>query len=147
MADVQRILDTAQKAMEQGDTEAMLQLYAEDAVSSDPINGRVTGKAAIRKSSEAMRKAFPDMKGTVTSAFGSGDMIAAEVTMRGTQTGPMELGPGNVIPASGKQIELTSAWMARVNPDGLIIEDRTYFDMASAMQQLGVLQQPGAAAA
>ena len=58
--------------------------------------------------------------------------------MKGTNTGPLEVEPGKTIPPTGKPVELKVCWVGRVSPDGLFTEDRTYDDVASFMQQLGL---------
>ena len=54
----------------------------------------------------------PGLTGPVGKA---GDWFAAEMTLRGTHTGPPELGPGAVAPPTGKRIEVSGCWISRVN--------------------------------
>jgi len=56
--------------------------------------------------------------------------------IRATYTGSSVEGE----PPAGKRLEFKAVWIARISPDGLIEEDRTYLDNASIMRQLGLLK-------
>jgi len=59
--------------------------------------------------------------------------------VRGTNTGPM-MSPEGEIPPTGKKVEFKAVWIGRISPEGLIEEDRTYYDTADFMRQLGLLK-------
>jgi steroid delta-isomerase-like uncharacterized protein len=80
-----------------------------------------------------------DVKGAVTNACATGDIVVIEVTWQGTQTGPLQ-GPRGTVPATGKQQTTRSSWIMNFD-GGKIKESRNYFDMLSFLQQLGVLPQ------
>jgi steroid delta-isomerase-like uncharacterized protein len=101
---------------------------------------KLQGKAEILPALQGWRKAMPDVKGTVTNAFASGDKAILEVTWEGTQTGPME-GPGGTLPPSGKRQTTPAAWVFEFEGDK-VKESRHYFDMMSFMQQIGAMAQP-----
>jgi len=46
--------------------------------------------------------------------------------------------PEGDIPPTGKSAKVKVAFIAKVNADGLIKEDRTYYDTAEFMRQLGI---------
>ncbi len=102
--------------------------------------GRQLRGADILEANKGWRKAMPDVKGTVTSAFASGNQTVLEVTWVGTQTGPMD-GPGGTLPASGKSQTTPAAWVFEFDGDK-IKESRHYFDMMSFMQQIGAMPTP-----
>jgi steroid delta-isomerase-like uncharacterized protein len=81
------------------------------------------------------KTAFPDAFGTVTSAVGSGNTAALEVTWKGTHTGPFETAEGT-IPASGKQQETPAAFVFSFE-GGKIKESRMYFDSMTLLKQIG----------
>jgi hypothetical protein len=58
--------------------------------------------------------------------------------VRGTFTGPLASPEGD-IPPTGKSAEVKVAFIAKVNADGLIEEDRTYYDTTDFMKQLGLI--------
>ena len=81
------------------------------------------------------KTAFPDAFGTVTSAAGSGNTVALEVTWKGTHTGPLRPAEGT-IPASGKQQEAPAAFVFSFE-GGRIKESRQYFDSMTLLEQIG----------
>ncbi len=101
---------------------------------------QLRGEAEILPALQGWKKAMPDVKGTVTSAFASGNKAVLEITWEGTQTGPLD-GPGGTLPPSGKRQITPAAWVFEFDGDK-VIESRQYFDMMSFMQQLGAIPQP-----
>jgi steroid delta-isomerase-like uncharacterized protein len=96
---------------------------------------KVEGPEKIVELFKGWKTAFPDAAGTVTSAVGSGNTAALEVTWRGTHTGPLETAEGT-IPASGKRQE-TPAAIVFTFEGGKIKEDRQYFDLMTLLKQIG----------
>ena len=95
----------------------------------------VEGPEKIVELFKGWKTAFPDAAGTVTSAVGSGNTAALEVTWKGTHTGPLETAEGT-IPASGKRQE-TPAAIVFTFEGGKIKEDRQYFDLMTLLKQIG----------
>jgi len=112
--------------------------YADDAETSDPT-GRYKGKAQILASFKVWKTAFPDATVEVTNQVAEGEQVVSEVTYRSKHAGPLasSMGP---IPATGKPIELRIAVVSSFR-NGLINRERSYFDLAGLMQQLGTSQQ------
>jgi steroid delta-isomerase-like uncharacterized protein len=96
---------------------------------------KVEGPDQIIELFKGWKTAFPDAAGMVTSAVGSGDTVALEVTWKGTQTGPLGTAKGT-IPASGKRQE-TPAAMVFTFEDGKIKDSRQYFDLMTLLKQIG----------
>ena len=96
---------------------------------------KVEGPEKIVELFKGWKTAFPDAAGTVTSAVGSGNTAALEVTWKGTHTGPLETAEGT-IPASGKRQE-TPAAIVFTFEGGKIKEDRQYFDLLTLLKQIG----------
>jgi steroid delta-isomerase-like uncharacterized protein len=94
----------------------------------------VEGPEKIVELLRGWKAAFPDAAGTVTSAVGSGNMAALEVTWKGTHTGPLETAEGT-IPASGKRQETPSAFVFTFE-GGKIKESRLYFDSLTLLKQI-----------
>jgi steroid delta-isomerase-like uncharacterized protein len=138
--DLKKIADNIIKVGSSGDPVAFCKLYAEDAVmiqSGEP--GPVRGRAAIEKSTKVFYRAMPDMKMEVSSVRFFGDTIVFELIFHGTFTGPMTTPEGEVAP-TGKSLNCRAAFFAKISPDGLIAEDRTYFDTMDFMKQLGLMK-------
>ena len=96
---------------------------------------KVEGPAQIVELFKGWKTAFPDATGTITSAIGSGDTAALEVTWKGTHTGPLVAAEGT-IPASGKRQE-TPAVIVFNFEGGKIRESRQYFDSMTLLEQIG----------
>jgi steroid delta-isomerase-like uncharacterized protein len=126
------------EAFNRQDADELTQMYTEDATymlpgEPEPLRGR----KAIKESYEVFFRAFPDFNIEETFRMTSEDHYFTEGIARGTQTGPFATPQGEVAP-TGRKIELRVAFVAKVTPDGLIAEDRTYFDTAVMMSQLGL---------
>lgn len=136
--DLKKVADKIVKAYTSVDPIAMANLYAEDAVVIEP--GEVLrGREAIQKHMESMFRAFPDFEIEILTVIPSGNHIAFEMALRGTNTGPL-MTPEGEIPPTGKKVEFKAVWIGRISPDRLIEEDRTYYDSADFMRQLGLLK-------
>ena len=136
--DLKKIGDKIVKTMNGGDPVAITNLYAQDAVmiqSGEP--GPVRGHAAILTFYQDFLRPFPDSKVEFPSIFFSGDTIIFEGVSHATFTGPMATPEGDVAP-TGKSVNLRLVFLAKISPDGLIAEDRTYFDTLDLMKQLGL---------
>ena len=113
--------------------------YAEDGVLHDPQYPEPKkGRAAIQKDIEDFFSAFPDIQFEVTGVVDGGESSAIQGVGSGTHKGPME-GPGGQIAPTNKQVSIPFAAFVKVNSDGLISEERRYYDMAGMMMQLGLM--------
>jgi predicted SnoaL-like aldol condensation-catalyzing enzyme len=135
-----RIVDDFYRALfEQHDAARAAQVYTDDAVLLESgAPGPIQGRKAIEEYIGALLRAFPDFSARIDNVFGTGDWFAAELSVRGTHTGPLEFAPGNVVPATNKRLEMPVCWLGRVSREGLCVEDHTYYDVASMMEQLGL---------
>ena len=123
-------------AFNNGDWERLQAGLAADARYHEFASQRkVEGPEKIVELFKGWKTAFPDAAGTVTSAVGSGDTAALEVTWKGTHTGPLETAEGT-IPASGKRQE-TPAAIVFTFEGGKIKESRQYFDLMTLLKQIG----------
>jgi len=132
----QQLAEKLRKAFRSSDPAALAALYTEDAVlheGSEVFQGR----EAIKESYAASLRAFPDMEPEFWNIMSCGEYFIYEGTSRGTHTGPLATPEGD-IPPTGRKIEIRFAFIAKMNSEGLVQEDRTYFDSALMMQQLGL---------
>jgi steroid delta-isomerase-like uncharacterized protein len=126
------------------DMRGLLALYSENCVNAQPhLPQPIKGKKATEEDLGGFFKAFPDGRLTANQTLVSGDTIAMEWTFTGSQTGPLT-GPTGTIPPSGKRVSLKGAEFIRVDAQGLIVDERGYFDLVSFMTQLGAMPQPQA---
>ncbi len=127
------------KALNSHDVDGFAGFYAADAVIVDPQYPEpLKGRDAIRKDIADFVGAFPDLNFTLQSALEDGANLAFNGQAKGTHKGPM-VGPEGEIPATNKPMQMRFAAFLRVNDEGLITEEHRYFDLASLMQQLGVM--------
>jgi steroid delta-isomerase-like uncharacterized protein len=113
--------------------------YAEDAETSDPT-GKFKGKAAILQSVKVWKTAFPQGTAEVTNQIALGDQVTSEVVYKATHTGPLVASTGT-IPATNKPIVLKVMFISSFR-DGLIQRERSYYDQADFMKQLGITIPP-----
>jgi steroid delta-isomerase-like uncharacterized protein len=134
---IENLAEHLQKAWDDKDMEALVAHYTEDAVMYMPGEPPVRGREAIAKNQGAFVRAMPDFKLTFNQVLSSGNHAAFEGVVNGTFTGPLSTPEGDIQP-TGNKVQLKFAFFARLNEDGLVEEDRTYFDTADFMRQLGL---------
>ena len=116
----------------------MLSLLAPEFVSRSSLSqGRAASKDMIAKGFEMFDKSLPDLKEEVVSIIAEGDSVACQVVETATFTGPMELPTGAIAPTN-RSYRLPVGSFFRVNDQGLIVEQRTYWDTADWAQQIGI---------
>ena len=81
-------------------------------------------------------KTFPDITFKPANILSKGDILAFEVTLAGTNKGPLQT-PHGEVPPTNKRIEFQGVGYWRVNTQGLIAEERRYYDTATIGKQLG----------
>jgi steroid delta-isomerase-like uncharacterized protein len=137
-----KLLDYYVERYNAGDLDAVMDLYAEDAVQLMP-DGTFEGRSAIRERLALDLEACPDVTHKVTSFVEQGDAFADEWTFAGTHTGPLTLPDGRQLPPTGKHVEVKGMELVRMR-DGKIVVDNLYYDTAAILAQLGALTpQPG----
>jgi steroid delta-isomerase-like uncharacterized protein len=136
-------VDVARESIEAfnaSDWDRFRSLHAEDVVEDElGTQRRIEGIDALLEANQGWKQAFPDASGRVTNAFESGDTAILEITWSGNHSGPLET-PDGELPATNKRVEIPACQVFRVEGDR-IAEDRNYFDMATMLQQLGVMEQ------
>lgn len=127
------------EAINKKDPRAFAALFAQDAVLHDPFFPEATkGRDAVRSMIEGILGAFSDMTWEqVGDPIEAGSRAALVVAVRGTNDGPLSLAGGEV-PPTGKAISYESAVLWTIDSDGLIAEERSYFDATGVAAQLGL---------
>jgi len=123
-----------------GDIEGLLAHYCDDVVWRNMAMGEVyDGKDAVRGFLQRLYAALPDLELDVTLRLPRGRYVAEEYVIRGTHLGPM-FG----LPPTGRRLELRFMSMVELR-DGKLKEDHFYFDISSAMRQMGYFPDPASA--
>ena len=133
------LLDRYVERYNAGDLDAVMDLYAEDAVQIMP-DGIFKGRDAIRDRLALELIGFSDIRHTVTSFVEQGDSFADEWIFRGTHTRPFRLPDGTELPPTGRPVEIRGMEFVRMR-DGKIVVDNLYYDNIASMVQLGLLPQ------
>jgi steroid delta-isomerase-like uncharacterized protein len=126
-----------------GDLDAVMDLYAEDAVQIMP-EGTFEGRWAIRERLARDLIACPDIAWTILSFVEQGDTFADEWSFVATHTGPFQLPDGTEFPATGKRVGLRGMELVQVS-DGEIVIDNLYYDNMAVLVQLGLVPEGVAA--
>jgi len=122
------------------DIPALLAHYADDIVWRNVAMDEVyDGKEAVRAFLERLFVALPDLTLEITLRVPRGKYVTEEYVLRGTHLGPM-FG----LPATGRPVEIKVMSLLELR-DGLMKEDHFYFDVATAMRQMGYFPESSAA--
>jgi steroid delta-isomerase-like uncharacterized protein len=126
------------------DIDGSLALYSDEIVWIDVgIQEPLRGKEAVRQYIQGWFSAFPDIKLTVKNRLVTEDQVAGELEWSGTQSGPLQLGPGApAIPATGKKVVGKGTYFVRIK-EHKAAEVHTYPDNVGLMIQLGLMPMPG----
>ena len=140
MADLVKIATDNIEAFNAGDWGRYAEALAPDVVADEVATGRsVQGVDDSVQNARGWKEAFPDVKGTITTAVAAGNTVTIEVTWEGTHTGPLT-GPAGTIQASNKR-QTTRAVLVMNFEGDKIKQSRHYFDMMSLLQQIGALPE------
>ena len=117
-----------------GDITKMLTHYNDDIVFVNISMGeRYDGKEAVRGFLEHLFGALPDLELDVTLRVPKGKYVAEEYHIRGHHRGEF-FG----IPPTGKYVDIPCVSMVELR-DGKLKEDHFYFDVMTALRQMGLV--------
>ena len=88
-----------------------------------------------------LRTAFPDLKFEVHAILADGDLVAFRSTMTGTHRGPLSVGPGRGLPATGRTVSVPHMHFVRI-AHGKAIDLWHLWDTPQMLRQLGVMPEP-----
>ena len=116
----------------------LMALLAPEFISRSSLSqGRPVNKDMIAKGFKMFDKSLPDLKEEIISIIAEGDRVVCEVIETATFTGAMEL-PSGIIEPTNRSYKLPVGAFFRVNEQGLITEQRTYWDTADWEKQIGI---------
>ena len=95
------------------------------------------GPDAYKNDYYRWREAFPDGECKVVNVIVDGDWAVVEFVNRGTHTGPLRSSLGTFEP-TGRKVEVRYCSVMRV-ADGKVVEGRDYYDSATFLRQLGLM--------
>ena len=145
----QDAIDVARESIEAfnaGDFDRLRSLLADDSIEEElSTQRRFEGADAQVEAARDWKEAFPDGQGTIDGAYADGNTVTIELTWEGTQSGPMRTPDGQEIAPSNKRVKVQACEIMEIE-DGKIQATRHYFDLMTLLQQIGVMEQMGAAA-
>lgn len=131
-----------EEAFNEGRTDLLEELIAEDVVNHDPVSDETLTPEEARgfegfvRHVEAAREAFPDATVTIEDVIAEGDEVLVRFTFEGTHEGRF-VG----IEPTGNRVEGTNMVLMRLE-DGKIVERWEESDSLDLLRQLGVLPPP-----
>jgi predicted ester cyclase len=135
------LLATLADAYNRHDLDAIRALYTPDATVNDS-----TVDAAIA-THERFFAFLPDAKVDLRSTAAEEATVIAELTLRGTNTGPLPLGPvhraivgadAELVPPTGRAVAVPVVLVIEVD-SGRIVTERQHIDSLTLLAQLGLL--------
>ena len=133
---VESLLRDLEAAFASHDYGKILPLYTEDCIVETAGGIRIQGKTALEDSLKESFASFPDLKMTAKAHLISGNRVASELAMIGTNTGSTRK-----LPATGRYIALPIASFLEIEA-GKIKRQTIYFNMVTMLKQLGIRRLP-----
>jgi len=134
------LLDRYVERYNAGDLDAVIDLYAEDAVQNMP-DGTFTGRGAIRERLAQELNAFTDINHTVRSFVEQGEAFCDEWTFEGTHSGPLLLPDGSELAPTGQRVQIAGMELCLMR-NGKLVLNTLYYDNMAVAVQLGIVPQP-----
>lgn len=125
------------------DVKAFVTLFAENGYFWDVSAGAKYHGADIGKTVEIYATAFHDMHRELGNFYVTDDVVIVELTLNGTQTGPLAL-PAGTIPPTGKEMHAPCCDVFHLK-DGKVTSFHCYTAATIILGQLGVLGNLGVA--
>ena len=139
MADLKKTYLQAIDAYNAHDLDRFLEYYADDCEVTVPGFPPFRGKAAARECWRLFMESFPDDHLTVHNQVTEGTTVVGEWTADATNTGPLYLPSGDVMPATGKRFTNRGIDISVIDA-GQIKSHRLYWDTTAVLAQLGLIQ-------
>ena len=136
--EILKLHEQVQDSWNRHDAKKFVTLLDENIVFQDmSLPNPLKGKPQVEQYFNKWIGAFPDLRMKTVNTVISGDYIAAEIELTGTNKGPIKIGDRPEIPPTNRQATNRMCFFAKVR-NGKTLEVRTYPDMAGMMIQLGL---------
>jgi SnoaL-like polyketide cyclase. len=138
--DSKQLTEKFRQALNSHNAAALANLYSENATMIASGESKPTiGKKAIEQSYAIMFRTAPDLKLEYITVISEGNQLCFEFGEKGTVTKPLiatsSHTSGKISPKCHK-FEMKGVCLMKVNSDGLIVEDKTYYDTADFQRQI-----------
>jgi steroid delta-isomerase-like uncharacterized protein len=139
MSETERIVRIFHESWDLRDPERGAAVIAEDCHFEDVARGELLrGREGYKRDYHRWREAFPDGEVKIVNVIVQNTWAVVEFVNRGTHTGPLHSSLGT-FPPSGRRMEARYCSVMRV-ADGMVVEGRDYYDSASIVRQLGLVE-------
>jgi len=135
-------VDGFRKTVNGHTVDTILALVADDVTLQDEMGGARSGKTAFRQFLQNWIGGFPNLAVSSRAVTIQGWSAAMEVTVTGTNTGPLTMADGSVLAATNKSVQTEGAWALRFNTAGKVAGLRIYSNPSKLLSQLGVATTP-----
>jgi steroid delta-isomerase-like uncharacterized protein len=126
------------KAWTDHNLDDLLSLLDPEFISRSSLSqGRPANKDLIAKGFKMFDLALPDLKEEIISIIAEDDKVACQIIESATFTGSMEL-PTGVLKPTNQSYKIPVASFFHVTAQGLIVEQRSYWDTASWAEQIRI---------
>jgi steroid delta-isomerase-like uncharacterized protein len=135
--DTKKMWDNMLIAFNSHDVNKIVAFYTDDCIYENLATGTVThGKKEITDYINSLFVDIPDLKMEHKSVFGAGDWVGEEWVLSGTHTNSIRSLPG--VAATGKIVSVRGATIYQLR-EGKISRQSEYFNLATLLQQIGLL--------
>jgi steroid delta-isomerase-like uncharacterized protein len=138
--EIRGLVDRYVEAWNAHDPDAVAAFYASDAISRDVGEAR-PDRTSIRRGVSDYLAAFPNFHLGVSRVGVDGDVVYVEWHATGTHSGQFMN-----VPATGRVVQVDGCIVVRIGSEGLIVSEILYWDVASLLEQLGILPEAAAEA-
>ena len=136
-AELQEFIDRYNRAWNDHDVEAIVDMHTSDSVFENHTTGDVNvGREAIGDAIRGIFTVFPDLRFETRRAYIRDDLVVQEWTARGTHLGKMNRAGLEVEP-TGKAVEYRGMDVIPIE-DGLVARKDVYSDGVTLLRQLGL---------
>ncbi len=133
-----RLVDEHVQAEVERDLDKIMRTWGENPDFDDvPWDEQFTGRDGIREHYDELLTAFPDLDIEVHDRHITDRFVILEVTVSGTH-----LGDWRALPAMGRRMESRVCALYSFDDQGMLALERTYYDKAKILEQLGIFQDP-----
>jgi steroid delta-isomerase-like uncharacterized protein len=140
MANVRELYMAGIEAYNAHDLDRFIEIYSDDCELTVPGFPPFKGKAAVRECWRLFMESFPDDHLTVSNQIVEGMTAVGEWTAEATNTGPLYLPSGQVLPPTGKRYT-NRGIDAAAFVDGRVKSHRLYWDTTEILAQLGLMPE------
>ena len=138
-AALQEFIDRYNRAWNDHDVDAILEMHTEDSVFENHTTGDVNvGREAIGNAIRGIFTVFPDLQFETRRRYIREDLVVQEWTARGTHLGKMSRSGMEVEP-TGKTVEYRGMDVIPIE-NGLVARKDVYSDGVTLLRQLGLTQ-------